>query len=352
MTHAVIGALAVRVPRPGYYAGSGLSERVRLTAVALASAFPDMDYAGFLVDPYRFITEWHRGISHSLLLLPLWAGLLGLLLSVAAGRSALRMELIRLCGLGLLLHILFDLITVYGTRIFAPWSDTRIALDLTYDADLWIAAIASLSLLLSFYRRVFARVGMLFLGLYLGLTLIAQSAAIRIGENLRTVSVQKIHAIPHPLSPFHRILVIETSSGYRLALLDLSGLRDILSVLDPSDRSGLGRYRNKETLQWRWRRKPGIPGPGREIVHAAWRHEDMKRFRRFAVLPVVYRIDRERYPVCVWFTDLRYMIPRIIPPFRYGMCRNGPDSEWHGYRLKQFTQSERETIESSQGLKP
>jgi inner membrane protein len=341
----MIGALAVRTPHPDYYSGSGCTERARLATVAAASVFPDLDYAGFLVDPYRFITEWHRGISHSLLLLPLWALLLGWLFSLLTGRSALRGELMRLCALGLLLHILFDLITVYGTQIFAPWSDYRIALEVTHDADFWIAAIAAISLVLSFYRRVCARIGVIFLGLYLGLALTTQLIALRFAENPGIVSVQRIHAIANPLSASHRILVIETRSGYWISLLDLSGLGQSLSALDPADRSGLGRYRNKETLQWQWWTKPGIPEPGREAVHTVWLHEDLQSFRRFAVLPVLYRIDRNEARICIWFTDLRYVIPRIVPPFRYGMCRNNPGSEWQGYRLKQFTHFERESIE-------
>lgn len=344
VTHAVIGVLVIRAPHPENFAGSHCTERVRCVTVAAASVFPDLDYAGFLIDPYRFITEWHRGISHSLLLLPLWAVVLGALFACASGRSAPRLELTGLCGLGLLLHILFDLITVYGTQILSPWSDFRVALGLTFDADLWIAAIAAVSLALSYYRRLFARAGLLILGFYLGLALLAEFAAIRIGEQSHSSSAQGIHAIAHPLSPLHRFLVIETKNGYWLSRLDLAGLGPVVSVLDGSDWMGLGQYRTRETLDWAWRQKPGVPGSGLDVAEEVWRHPEMRRFRRFAELPVVYRIDREQSPGCVWFTDLRYVIPGITPPFRYGMCREDRDSDWRLYRLKRFTSSARESL--------
>lgn len=345
LTHAVIGALVVRTPNPSFFTGSGFSEAGRVAIVTAASAFPDLDYASFGIDPYQFITHWHRGITHSLLFLPVWAVLLGCFFSVAANRTDRCRETILLCGLGLLLHVVADLITVYGTQIFSPLSDYRISLGLTFDMDFWVALIAAASLGLSFYRRIFARYGIVFLGFYLGLVLIAQISAIRIAENRHpAVSVESIHAIPHPLSPLHRILVIETFSGYWLAHLDLSGLGIWLKDFDPTDRCGLGRYTSKNTLLWEWQLKPGRAVPGREIAKEVWHQAKMKPFRRFARLPVLYWIDRDRHAVCVWFTDLRYVIPRIIPPFRYGMCRDRPESDWQVYRLKRFTQADREVL--------
>ncbi len=335
----------LRAPRLNYYARWGCNERLRLSAIAAASMVPDLDYAGFLFDPYRFITEWHRGVTHSLVMLPLWAVLLGLFFSILTGRSTLRRELILLSALGLLLHILFDLITVYGTQIAAPWSDYRVALGLTFDADIWIASIAGISLLLSCYRRVFARYGIVLVGLYLGLALTTQLAAIRVGENRYGAPAHRIHAIAHPLSPFHRVVVVETDFGYWQSLLDLSGVGARLMAAAAANRIGLGAYRPQESLHWNWRTKPGTLSVDRETVQDAWRHEDMKRFRRFAVLPVVYRIDRAQFPICVWFTDLRYMIPGITRPFRYGMCRMDPDADWLGYRMKGFTESERGLIQ-------
>jgi membrane-bound metal-dependent hydrolase YbcI (DUF457 family) len=56
-----------------------LSTRERLLLGGAAAAFPDIDFIGFLVDPLRFLAHWHQGPTHSLILLPLWAALLGAL---------------------------------------------------------------------------------------------------------------------------------------------------------------------------------------------------------------------------------------------------------------------------------
>jgi len=68
----------------------------------------------------------------------------------------------------------------------------------------------------------------------------------------------------------------------------------------------------------------------------------MAEFRRFAVYPVLYRIDRDAQATCVWFSDLRYHISNMIPSFRYGMCRNEKDNQgWQRYRLRYFTANDR-----------
>ena len=57
------------------------TNRQRLLAGAVAGAFPDIDYMASWVDPMIYLTLWHRSITHSFLMLPLWALLLGTILS-------------------------------------------------------------------------------------------------------------------------------------------------------------------------------------------------------------------------------------------------------------------------------
>lgn len=56
-------------------------------------------------------------------------------------------------------------------------------------------------------------------------------------------------------------------------------------------------------------------------------------FREFAELPVLYRIDQNSAGTCVWFTDLRFVLPDLTPPFRYGMCRSIEGDTWRLRRL-------------------
>jgi inner membrane protein len=93
-------------------------------------------------------------------------------------------------------------------------------------------------------------------------------------------------------------------------------------------------YRAPARMQWLRQRRFGAPGAEAAQVERLWGNEQLVYFRRFAELPVLYRIDREGERSCVWFTDLRYVLPFLTPPFRYGLCRAGPQADWKLERLR------------------
>jgi inner membrane protein len=86
-----------------------------------------------------------------------------------------------------------------------------------------------------------------------------------------------------------------------------------------------------------------LEGP-QEIVEQAWQQPAFAPFRRFAKFPVMYRLDRQERQTCVWFTDLRYVLPGLTPPFRYGMCIKDDTAHWQLYRLRRFTENERQRL--------
>lgn len=78
---------------------------------------------------------------------------------------------------------------------------------------------------------------------------------------------------------------------------------------------------------------PGEPALAREV----WQHPEFEFFRWFAMHPLVYRIDDNAAETCVWYRDLRFSFPgRDTTPFRFGMCRNGPDSGWSPFALDEI----------------
>ncbi|MGR9100760.1 MAG: metal-dependent hydrolase, partial [Gammaproteobacteria bacterium] len=136
VTHALVGAMTARA-----CVKSGSDKRLGRTlllAAAFSAAFPDIDYLLFWVNPYRFIAEWHRGITHSLLMLPVWAALLSAGAFFLANKRIAFGTLFGFCSLGLSAHIATDLITIYGIQLFSPLSDRRFALSLTFDLDPWL----------------------------------------------------------------------------------------------------------------------------------------------------------------------------------------------------------------------
>src|SRR5258708_2299182 len=81
----------------------------------------------------------HRGVTHSLILLPLWslgvAWLLAKLLREPAGWRALY----GITALSIGAHIAGDVITSYGTMVLAPLSDWRAGIGTTFIIDLWFS---------------------------------------------------------------------------------------------------------------------------------------------------------------------------------------------------------------------
>src|SRR5512145_2615902 len=71
-THALSGALLARATAPGIPSDDTLSLRARVAAGSAAAAAPDIDFVLGFVSPIVYL-ETHRGVTHSLLLLPLWA---------------------------------------------------------------------------------------------------------------------------------------------------------------------------------------------------------------------------------------------------------------------------------------
>jgi membrane-bound metal-dependent hydrolase YbcI (DUF457 family) len=143
ITHGIAGALLAKAFLPER------TGRLAARAVTLGAILPDTDFfANFFSDHPLIHAEFHRSITHSFVMLPVWALLLGGLTSRWDERRRWLL-LSGLYGVGFALHILLDLITSYGTLILSPWSRDRYALDITFFADLTLTAIVLLPQLLA-----------------------------------------------------------------------------------------------------------------------------------------------------------------------------------------------------------
>ncbi len=374
VTHAIIGAVTARA------CTKIRNEKSRdyslLFVAALAAAFPDIDYLWFWVNPYRFITEWHRGLTHSLIMLPAWATLLGAAAFLAMKRQMPFRIVFGYCSLGLLTHILADLITLYGVKIFAPFSDRRFALSLAFDMDPWIGLIALLGLVFGLKNRRNAVFGLIAISTYAGLLFYFQQSALAVIDARTKTgqsSMNKAYALPQPFIPFHWKLVIDRHVYYEMADLSLFGKatrlinelltninfrKSVYSTLKHYEKEhkyfiktrnhisviNIDDFRSVQQLHWQTLSKHG---DNLEIDQAleVWRHDSFSKFRKFSSLPILYRIDTDPKSTCIWYTDIRYVFPLMEPPFRYGMCRQFPNIYWQLYRLRRNTENIRQLIE-------
>ena len=78
LTHALSGALMARATAPKAGTPDTLPLARRVGIGFFAAAFPDLDVVTSFISPLSYI-YYHRGVTHSLILLPAWAMLLALL---------------------------------------------------------------------------------------------------------------------------------------------------------------------------------------------------------------------------------------------------------------------------------
>ena len=159
ITHGIVGALAGKALFAGRdspalsadgtlsQAQSSLTARAAIAACTIGSIFPDSDvFAGPLARNPLAIMEWHRNITHSLLMLPLWAALLAAV-SMPVARW-LRWKappfpiLFIIYVVGLATHVFLDVVTSFGTMVWSPLRYSRVAWDWLFIIDLTLTALA------------------------------------------------------------------------------------------------------------------------------------------------------------------------------------------------------------------
>jgi membrane-bound metal-dependent hydrolase YbcI (DUF457 family) len=149
ITHGIAGALIAKAAFRGQdMLGSKPVNRERIItwSLMLGAIFPDSDVVReFFSHNDLLILTWHRSITHSLVCLPLFA-----LALAALTRWFVRWRkwdapsfaaLTGIYAVGILSHILLDLVTSFGTMIWSPVKWSRPAWDLIFIIDFTLTAI-------------------------------------------------------------------------------------------------------------------------------------------------------------------------------------------------------------------
>ena len=158
-THALTGVVAGQVFIFEKDSIGGARRRVARTALVLGAVFPDLDLIANPFEPYGLGTiHYHRAVTHSVVCLPVFAMLLATLaVWFCRWRRIERPSwrgLSTLFGAGIGLHILFDLITSFGTMVWSPLSWRYVSWDTTFIVDPVLTLILLLPLMLAWiYSR-------------------------------------------------------------------------------------------------------------------------------------------------------------------------------------------------------
>lgn len=201
-THGLIGRLAARVIWPEK-AQNGL-----VNVVTVCSVLPDLDVLlpggglDYLVS--------HRGLSHSFLGVGVMAFVVAWIAQKIGVRGTSYWQVYAASLFGFLTHIFFDLVTTFGTLVFAPFSDYRMAWDTLFIIDPYLDMLLVGALLVGWLTRlgkVGYRVGG---GLVAGYVCVAflvtgvGHVQLKNWAQVQGLEVEQAAVMPAPFSPLHR----------------------------------------------------------------------------------------------------------------------------------------------------
>lgn len=339
LTHGLNAVLAARASQPKTLLPGQLSMKARSWAAFFAGIFPDSDVITLLFGQTTYL-HYHRGITHSLILAPLWALLLSWIFSlISRGRYQWR-AFYAVSLLAIVVHIFGDVITNYGTMVLAPFSDYKIAFSTTFIIDLFYTGIIVLGLIASLvskrFKSRYALAGFVILIAYVLAQGWWQRMAIR--EAYATVPGRimkhaQVYALAQPISPFNWKLIVALPDHYYVRYLNLFRQQAKTSgttgnLLQRVDALYLPRKINNWELIPRYGDKSV-----QALAHRIWDDPAMAYVREFMKFPAVYSTKSPPNAKCVWFADQRFVLGRVRTPFIYGGCENRDGSKRKILRL-------------------
>jgi inner membrane protein len=343
LTHALSGALLARlmVTRASLNASTHSAATPHppklwqcVLVGTVAGTFPDIDAVAQAFGDIAYLTQ-HRGITHSVLMLPLWAAALAWLMTRCfantRGAPGAWKTFFALAAGGIGIHIAGDWITQFGTMLLQPLSDRRFGLGSMFIIDLAFSGFLVIGLVLAavFPRQRWpAALGLAAAVGWVGLAWTGQQEAETIAARYaqaQGITAPEVVVMPRPASPFNWTVSVFDGRDYHVAHLNTRRTE----VLDPAApalfppafvRRFSAPYVPAD--QAVWERVPRFGPPATPAwVQEAWAQPDFGFFRWFAQTPALIEATEQSGQRCALFRDLRFDFPgRAEGPFRYGVC--------------------------------
>ena len=289
--------------------------------------FPDSDFVLGLINR-QFYLEYHRDFTHSLLLIPFYALLFSWLFVKISKRQHF-WSYFKVCLPVLISHVIFDLLTSYGTMIFSPFFDRRFAWDLVFIIDLIFSGILFIPLVASIFwkdkSQWICRSSLIGLTLYILFCWVQHHRAVdlaRTFSNHLNEEVVQVASLPQPLSPFRWANYVETEDNVYQGFVDLT----LKESPQPPRRQAVSQSNLFLSLE---RLRSLYQTPGRvhyqsypklqdsPWVEKALATEAVKFYYWFAKFPVVTSVQSRDGRHRVEFMDVRFLLPGIRTPFAY-----------------------------------
>lgn len=200
VSHSLAGWALSRGAGPARPAGTTL-------ALILASNLPDLDFLLYARGSSEYLL-WHRGVTHSVVGLALLPPILAAGLWIGYARRTGFGWFLLLAFVGVGLHIIYDVVTPWGTMLLFPFEATRFALDWLFIVDpvTWAAPIVALAVSWRRPGRSRAAVAgflgaLLLYGAAAGILHDRAAAAVRRAEADVGHSTAEVHVVPRFAAP-------------------------------------------------------------------------------------------------------------------------------------------------------
>lgn len=277
-------------------ARAGLGKGVpRGTAMLMIAAnAPDFDIVSWFAGPVTYL-HYHRWFTHALVAIPLMAAVSVLMVRPFAKGTFPWGRALLAAAVGVLSHVLLDWTNVYGIRLFLPFSNEWLRLDITNIVDVWIWLVLLLAVVApALARLVSSEIGaksgsgrgwalfaLAFLLCYEYGRFVLHSRAVAV-MNARLYDgapPARVAAFPGFANPWRWRGLVETSSAYRLLEVDLNRNFDpssgrLLYKSEPAEAGLLKQTRAFQVFldfsafpQWRSLPVPGLDDATRVEVY-------------------------------------------------------------------------------------
>jgi len=218
LCHTLVGAA---------FGEAGLKQRTRFgnATLMIASNLPDIDVLVFATGTpsVAFRRGWTHGILADLLLPPLLTAAIIWFARRPARPDAPPIkprEILLLAYLGVIVHVLMDLLNNYGVRLLMPFSQHWFYGDVLFIIDpwLWLVLGAGVWLARTWKSPLAARNALAISLIYIvAMVVSARGARAEIVDRWRQVAGQPPHALmvgPMPVTPMRRQVIIDAGDHY------------------------------------------------------------------------------------------------------------------------------------------
>lgn len=329
ITHGIAGALIGKA----LFNGEDLfttrpMNRGRIVAwsAMLGAIFPDIDtFRDMLSHNELLVITWHRSITHSLLCLPVWALMLAALTRwIVRWRKWDAPSFAALTGIyavGILSHILMDLITSFGTMVWSPLEWSRPAWDLIFIIDFTFTGILLVPQILAWVHErpeKSRRRALVSLAIFI----------------LAVFSVQAIgNAVGAPISSSTVFLFdVMLAALFLLPLLNSEKASARIKKTRRSDVDGKNSISQNDlptarrNLYLRWNRAGLICGCAYVVAAVIAQHAALGRIKNFAVLQKleITSMGALPFPPSLWRWDGLVRTPRGVYELRMDLSEKSP----------------------------